>query len=137
MLYSLDRGIRPLSALAGEVYRRVRTRLDGARVRESARQLPGVRMDKTVLSTLTPKDADDLSRYLLSPDFDHVTFGYALHRRLSWGSGHRQYEEIVTAVRAEIIEGLRHFTRIEAVDRTLLADVLLRLGGRPRCATTP
>ncbi|SCG34157.1 hypothetical protein [Micromonospora inositola] len=115
-----------MSALSGEVYRRVKTRIGRARVQKGARELASAQATEGVLSTLAAEEAENLSRYLLSPDFDHVCFEYALHRRLNYGGSHRQYEEIVTAIRAEIIEGLRHFTSVQPHQRTLLADVLLR-----------
>jgi hypothetical protein len=124
--FSLSGGIKPISAVSGAVAKQIRSHLRKQHIRNSATPLTGEHVAAMMIASLTPKSGGKLLRYVASPDFDQICFQYSLHRRLNLGAKHKQSEDIRTSVRHQILEGLRHFTDLEAHDRTIVADLLIR-----------
>jgi hypothetical protein len=107
---------RALTALA----RRALTARRSGEIKDSARTTISVKLSSELLEELTAAQLAGLSRYLSSPDFDEV----ALHVALAELLPNQDLDEVRSAVRAEIIEGLRHFVALDADQRPGIADVL-------------
>ncbi|MEU5725044.1 NACHT domain-containing protein [Micromonospora sp. NPDC047738] len=79
-----------------------------------------MKLSSQLLEELTGDQLAGLSRYLSSPDFEEV----ALHAALAELLPNQDPDEVRSAVRAEIIEGLRHFVALKADQRPGIANVL-------------
>ncbi|MGC4887213.1 NACHT domain-containing protein [Micromonospora sp. DT227] len=90
------------------------------RLRDSARPALSVKLSSELLEELSGDQLAGLQRYVSSPDFDEV----ALHVTLAELLPNQDPDEVRSAVRSEIVEGIRHFASLDARQRLSIADLL-------------